>query len=173
MHMPITQLWPIMQTLSQAPQCCGSPETSTHFITSAQHFWVPTQCGVPKHLHWPETQVSFEPHTMPQPPQFCVSVWPFLHELPQQISSLLQPPEPPQRQLPPWQVSFITHCLAQLPQCLGSFCRFAQAVIVVPAQHASPGAHTEAPHLHWPPRHASGGGLQLMPQPPQFASSVR
>lgn len=123
-------------------------------------------CGPPMHLHEPPMHMDPGSHFTPHAPQFDRSIMVLAHEPPQFTVTPVHvvthsPPRQARAMVPP-SVAVVPQALLHMPQLRGSLVRFTQT----PLQDISPGGHWQAP-----PRH-SRPAVQVMPQPPQFSSSV-
>jgi hypothetical protein len=170
----LTQLWPLAQTLPQAPQLfvllvrlvsqpllarpSQLPKPALQVIPQA----VPLHDGVPFTLE----------HTLPQVPQFCV-----LFRLTQ---APLQFPKPALHdatvQVPPVQaaVPFVTlQILPQVPQLFVLLVRLvSQPLLAMPSQLPKPALHEAIVHTPLTQAAVPLAELQVVPQVPQLPGSV-
>ena len=87
------------------------------------------------------TQIVFDWHTSPQPPQLFLSLAVVVQVPPQQVCPLAQPPVAVQTQLPLLHAWPLGHECPQAPQLLASLLVFRQ----VPPQFVCPGWQVHCP----------------------------
>jgi hypothetical protein len=136
-----------------------------------------SQAGAEPQEQTPATQSGpLVPHSVPQPPQFAVSVWVSMQAPPQQVCPEGQAaPVLPQEQTPATQISSPGQTLPMAPQLLRSVWVFTQRKVPPSLTQLSPTMHCEkVPHTHWgapPPTAAQAlarSASHSMPQPLQF-----
>lgn len=182
-HVPLTQTWPPVQVVPQAPQFVVLLEMSTH--APPQQAWPPVHAAPVPHwqtlptqvspaaqagthggsTHAPSSQTCPGAQCMPQPPHAIVSVRTFTQRPSQHRSLPVQASAAPHRHVP------VMHTLArpsqlipQAPQSLSALSVFTHA----PSQHVRPpsqGSSGEHPATHAPPRQIVPAG-QLAAHPP-------
>jgi hypothetical protein len=129
-QVPLWQVSPDGQTLSQAPQLLGSVWVSTQTcwpcVLVQQVFGGPQE--VPPQPQSPPLQVSPDGQTLPQLPQLLASVWVSTHLLSQQLFGGPQEAEP-QPHAPALQASPGGQALPQAPQLFTSVWVFTHVLL--------------------------------------------
>jgi len=124
-HVPLTQVWPPAQALSQAPQLfesvCSLTQVPRHSTSGDVHIGV---------VHLPLTQVWPVAQALPQAPQLAFSVCSSTHVPLQSVVPVGQV------QVPAWHAWPPVHAWAQAPQLALSVCSSTQA----PLQAVCPAA---------------------------------
>jgi len=132
-----------------------------------------TDVAVAAQRHWPPMQVVPLPQATPQAPQLALSVFMLVQAGPVAEGHTVWPPA--QTHVPPLQLCpAASHCVPQAPQFDGLLPRItSQPFVTSPSQFAVPGEQTR---VHRPalqkPMVVLGRPTQLLPQEPQFASSL-